>query len=81
MPETATDIPNQKGSRAKKPRMNTVARRGRTRNSGSGGTRSQRVLERTLSRDGIRRGAYKLTSHHHTLRAWPIRFNYEFLIK
>ena len=52
-PETATDIPNQKGSRAKKPRMNTVARRGRIRNSGSGGTRSQRVLERTLSRDGI----------------------------
>ena len=39
-PETATDIPNQKGSRAKKPRMNTVARRGRTRNSGSGGTLS-----------------------------------------
>ncbi|MBU0636664.1 hypothetical protein KKH16_00445, partial [Patescibacteria group bacterium] len=34
------------------------------RNSRSGGTRSQRVLERMLSRDGIRRGAYDYISHY-----------------
>ena len=39
------------------------------RNSRSGGTRSQRVLERMLSRDGVRRGAYDYISHHHALRA------------
>jgi len=42
------------------------------RNSRSGGTRSQRVLERMLSRDGICRGAYDYISHHHILGACHI---------
>jgi len=42
------------------------------RNSRSGGTRSQRVLERMLSRDGIRIGAYDYISHHHARGACDI---------
>jgi len=42
------------------------------RNSRSGGTRSQRVLERMLCRDEIRIGAYGYISHHHILGAYHI---------
>jgi len=44
------------------------------RNSRSGGTRSQRVLERMLCRDGVRRGAYDYISHHHFLGAYYIHY-------
>ena len=35
---------------------------------------SQRVLERMLSRDGIRRGAYDYISRHHILGACHIHY-------
>ena len=70
----ATTIPNQKiGTPAKQNRMRGGETRAE-RNSRSVGTRSQRVLERMLSRDGIRRGAYDYISHHHILGACHIHY-------
>jgi len=58
-----------------------VARRGWNGTAEAEEHAFQRVLERMLSRDGIRRGAYNYISHHHILGACEIGFNYEFLIK
>ena len=70
-PEAQSPIPKKEIPR----KQNENGKRwgwGRTRRGRSGGTRSQRVLERMLSRDGIRRGAYRLVLLHHTLRACDI---------
>ncbi len=52
-----------------------VARRGRTRNSGSGAEHHFWCsVERTLSRDGIRIGAYDLLSHYRARGACHIHY-------
>ena len=70
----ATTIPKKENwNRAKTKRMRGGEARAE-RNGRSGGTRSQRVLERMLSRDGIRRGAYDYISHYHFLGACHIHY-------
>jgi hypothetical protein len=49
-----------------------VARRGRNGTAEAEEYAFQRVLERMLSRDGIRRGAYDYISHYHILGACEV---------
>ncbi len=51
-----------------------VARRGRNGTAEAEEHAFQRVLERMLSRDGIRRGAYDYISHQHILGAYHIHY-------
>src|SRR3989338_2435386 len=63
----ATTIQNKKRENSRQIKIEcVVARRGRTAEAKEHAF--LRVLERMLSRDGIRIGAYDYISHHHTLR-------------
>jgi len=71
----ATTIPNKKRENPRQIKKEcVVARRGRSGTAEAEEHAFQRVLERMLSRDGIRRGAYDYISHHHILGACHIHY-------
>jgi hypothetical protein len=69
----ATTIPKKKKLESRQIKIEcVVARRGRNGTAEAEEHAFQRVLERMLSRDGIRRGAYDYISHYCTLGACHI---------